>query len=186
VAPPAVTIRRIFLAFLLIGATSFGGGVVAHLRANLVTRHRWVDDPSFAELLAISQTLPGLTAATMAVLVGDRLCGARGALAAIAGLCLPGAAIMYVAGIAYRMHGERPFVIGALEGVAAAALGLILATTLQLGRQSFTRASDVAFILLTAAGVNRLHQPAPLVLIVVGTLAIAWYRPRHTRKDPSS
>src|SRR5262245_17396673 len=63
--PSDVTLGEIFRAFLLIGATSFGGGVVAYLRSSLVTKHGWVDDEKFVELLSISQTLPGLNATNM-------------------------------------------------------------------------------------------------------------------------
>src|SRR5262245_8403856 len=102
-----VSVRQIFVAFLLIGGTSFGGGVVAHLRNGLVAKRRWVDDETFVELVGIGQSLPGLTATNMAVLVGDRLRGAFGALAAIIGVCLPGAALMYVVGIAYGIERKR-------------------------------------------------------------------------------
>jgi chromate transporter len=167
--------REIFLAFLLIGATSFGGGVMAYLRSTLVARRRWVDDETFLELLTISQTLPGLKATNMAILVGDRLCGARGAIAAITGLCLPGAVVMFVVGLVYQAERERPLVEAALDGVAAAAVGLILATILELGRKSFSRVDDLAFILLTVVCVNRLHVHVAGALIGVGALAAAWY-----------
>ena len=166
---------EIFLAFLLIGATSFGGGVMAYLRSSLVAKHRWVDDETFLELLTISQTLPGLKATNMAILVGDRLCGALGAIAAIAGVCLPGALLMFVVGLVYQAERERPLVEAALDGVAAAAVGLILATIFELGRKSFARVDDLAFILLTVACVNRLHVPVPRALVGVGALAAAWY-----------
>src|SRR5262245_66311858 len=91
--PGEVSIPRIFAAFLLIGATSFGGGVVAYLRDSLVAKHKWIDDKTFVELLGISQTLPGLNATNMAVLVGDRLRGAAGAISAIWGIRLAGSAM---------------------------------------------------------------------------------------------
>ena len=188
-ARPAVArgaaLGRIFFAFFVIGATSFGGGVIAHLRTRLVARHRWVDDDTFVEVLSISQTLPGLKATNVAVLVGDRLQGAAGAIAAVLGICLPGAMLMYFAGLAYRLNGERPLVAAALEGVAAAAFGLILATTIQLGRKSFTRMPELFLILLTVAGVNRLHRSEPVVLFVVGTLATLWFRPGRHREPRS-
>src|SRR5262244_3085321 len=74
-----VDISRIFLAFLLIGGTSVGGGIIGHLRSSLVVRHQWIDDRTFLELLAISQSLPGLNTANMAILIGDRLAGVPGA-----------------------------------------------------------------------------------------------------------
>jgi chromate transporter len=179
---PPVTIGRIFAAFLLIGATSFGGGVVAYLRASLVGKHAWVDDETFVELLSISQSLPGLNATNMAVLVGDRLRGAPGAIAAICGICLPGALLMYIVGMLYHEHGNRPLVTAMLHGVAAAAVGLILATTVQLGRKSMAGVFDLVFVALAVIGVNRLHLSVPLVLLGVGGLAIFWYRPRGAGK----
>lgn len=176
-SPEGVSIAEIFVAFLLIGATSFGGGVVAYLRSSLVSKHRWVDDKEFVQLLSISQTLPGLNATNMAILVGDRLRRLPGALAAICGVCLPGALIMFLVGIAYHEHGNRPLVTAMLHGVAAAAVGLILATTVQLGRKSLGRLSDLAFVALAVIGVNRLHLSVPYVLLGVGALGILWYRP---------
>jgi chromate transporter len=180
-----VSIFEIFTAFLLIGATSFGGGVVAYLRNSLVVKHNWVDDKTFVELLGISQTLPGLNATNMAVLVGERLLGAAGAISAICAICLPGAAIMYAVALAYHVHGDRLLVTAALKGVAAAAVGLILATTVQLGRKSLSHVYDLVFVVLTVIGVNRLHQSVPRVLIVVGALATLCYRPRHAEKEGS-
>ena len=181
-----VSLFKIFTTFLVIGATSFGGGVVAYLRNSLVAKRAWLDDKTFVELLSISQTLPGLNATNMAVLVGDRLRGTIGALAAICAICLPGALIMYGVALSYHVRGDRPLAVAGLKGVAAAAVGLILATTIQLGRKSLSRLSDLVFVVLTVLGVNRLHQSVPRVLIAVGALAILWYRPRREeRKDRS-
>ena len=73
--------------------------MVAYLRSSLVDKHGWLDGREFVELLSISQTLPGLNAPNMAVLVGDRLRGAFGAAAAICGICLPSALAMIGAGM---------------------------------------------------------------------------------------
>jgi chromate transporter len=181
-AVPAPTARtslgQIFLAFLVIGGTSFGGGVVAYLRSSLVARRGWVDDQEFVELLSISQSLPGLNATNMAMLVGDRLRGLPGSIAAISGICLPSAVIMFIAAIVYRAHGDRPASTAMLHGVAAAAVGLVLATTVQLGRKSLEHAADLVFVALAVVGVDLLHVSVPLVLLGVGALAILWYRPR--------
>ena len=182
-APREISVGDIFIEFLLIGATSFGGGVVAYLRNGLVSKRRWINDKEFVEFLAISQTLPGLNATNMAILVGDELRGALGAIAAVVGICLPGALLMYAVGMAYHVHGDRPMVTAALKGVAAAAVGLILATTWQLGRKSLAHTYDVIFIAITVLGVNYLHQSVPRVLIAVGLVAILWYHPRKSDKE---
>jgi chromate transporter len=181
-AAPSATILQIFVEFLLIGATSFGGGVVAYLRNALVAKRSWLDDKTFVELLSISQSLPGLNSTNMAILVGDRLRGVAGSVAAIAGICLPGGVLMYVVGMVYQQHGDHAIATAALKGVAAAAVGLILATAVQLGKRSLERTSDLVFVALTIIGVNRLHQSVLTVLAVVGIIAIIWYRPGQPQK----
>jgi chromate transporter len=180
-SPGSVTVLQIFLEFLLIGATSFGGGVVAYLRNGLVEKRRWLGDRAFVELLSISQSLPGLNSTNMAILVGDRLKGLPGALAAIVGMCLPGGLLMLVVGMLYQEHGDHPLATAALKGVAAAAVGLILATAVQLGKKSLEHRADAVFVAVTVVGVNRFHFSVLTVLVVVGLVATLWYRPNPGR-----
>jgi chromate transporter len=182
-APVAqASIAQIFFEFLLIGAMSFGG-VVPYLRGSLVTKRHWVDDKEFVEMLSISQSLPGLNATNMAVLVGEKLHGALGSIAAIIGICLPGAVLMYIVGIFYRIHGDHIWITAALKGVAAAAVGLILSTVVGLSKKSLSGKFDFVFIALTVIAVNRLHLGIPRTLIAVGLLAILFHRPRKERKE---
>lgn len=94
-----VSLWGIFLAFAKIGATSFGGGIVAYLRDALVEEHQWVDDDEFLAALEIGQTLPGLNATNIAVIVGRKLHGAPGATAAALGMLLPGTLAVMVLGV---------------------------------------------------------------------------------------
>jgi chromate transporter len=174
---PAVPLAQIFLDFLVIGATSFGG-VVPYLRGSLVGKRRWISDKEFVELLSISQSLPGLNATNMAVLVGQKLSGALGALVAVLGVCLPGGLLMFVVGVIYRIHGDHAWATGALKGVAAASVGLVLFTVLQLGKKSLEQRLDYIFVVLTVIAINRLHQSVLVTLVVVGLMAIMWHRPR--------
>jgi len=176
------SIAQIFLEFLIIGATSFGG-VVPYLRGSLVTKRHWVDDKEFVEMLSISQSLPGLNATNMAILVGEKLRGAVGSIAAIIGICLPGAVLMYIVGIFYRIHGDHVWITAALKGVAAAAVGLILSTVVSMSKKSLSGKFDFVFIALTVIAVNRLHLGVPRTLIAVGLLAILFHRPRKEQKE---
>jgi chromate transporter len=90
---------------------------------------------------------------------------------------------MFAVGMVYHEHGDHPIVTAALKGVAAAAVGLILATAVQLGKRSLEHSSDLVFAALTIIGVNRLHQSVLTVLVVVGLIAILWYRPRKAPKE---
>jgi chromate transporter len=177
-----VSIGQIFLEFLIIGATSFGG-VVPYLRGSLVTKRQWIDDKEFVEKLSISQSLPGLNATNMAILVGEKLRGALGSIVAIIGICLPGAVLMYIVGMFYRAHGDHVWVTAALKGVAAAAVGLILSTVVGLSKKSLAGKFDFVFMALTVIAVNRLHLGVPRTLVAVGILAILFHRPRKEQKE---
>jgi chromate transporter len=184
-APARVAIGRIFLEFLIIGGTSFGG-VVPYLRASLVTRRRWLTDKEFVELLSISQSLPGLNATNMAILVGQKLRGALGTIVGVLGICLPGSVLMFIVGIVYRAHGNHAWATGALKGVAAAAVGLVLFTVVQLSKRSLEQRVDYLFLALTVIAVNLLHLSVLLALVAVGLLAILWHRPINTRTEALS
>ena len=177
----ALSTWDIFLEFLKIGATSFGG-VVPYLRAAIVSERHWMDDKEFVEVLSISQSLPGLNATNMAILIGEKLRGIMGSCAAILGICLPGGVLMYIVGIAYHQHGDHAWITAALKGVAAAAVGLILSTVVQLSKESLAGKFDFIFMALTVVAVNRFHQSVPRTLIVVGILAILFHRPARAQK----
>jgi chromate transporter len=174
-------IGQIFLEFLIIGATSFGG-VVPYLRDSLVTRRQWLSDNEFVELLSISQSLPGLNATNMGILVGEKLGGALGATVAVIGICLPGGLLMFIVGIGYRAHGDIAWTTAALKGVAAASVGLILATVVQLSRRSLEQGFDYVFVALTVIAISHFHQSVLTTLVVVGLIAIYWHRPREKRQ----
>ena len=176
--PPPPSLGKLFWVFLVMGATSLGGGVVAYLRTGLVVRQRWLDDLGFVELLSISQTLPGLNATNMSILVGDRLRGGMGALVATLGMCLPGAGLMIAAGFLYGAGGDGPWSKAFLHGIAAGAVGLVVVVLVQLGAKTLKTAADYVFVAATAVAVAFFKVPVPYALIVAGIIAIWWHRPR--------
>lgn len=183
-APARVSLAAIFRTFLVIGATSFGGGVIAYLREHLVAERGWLDDEEFVAALEISQAMPGLNATNMSVIVGDRLRGGLGALVALLGMALPGTAVVLTLGALYGAHGSRPAVTAILDGVDAAAVGLLLAVTVQIGRREVAGLTDVALVLATAVAVSVLHLSLVLVLATIGPLAVWLYRPRRQGPPP--
>jgi chromate transporter len=176
-APQNVSLGQVFWQFFIIGATSFGGPI-PYLRRQLVDKLHWLDDKQFVEMLSISQSLPGLNATNMAILLGDRLRGPWGSAAAIIAICLPGGLYMFGVGIFYRLHGDHGWVTSALKGIAAASIGLTLATVMQLSKRSLSQHFDLLFIALTVLAVNRLHFSVLETLLAVGLMATLWHRPR--------
>lgn len=97
---------EVFLAFLKLGCTSFGGPV-AHLgyfRAELVERRKWLDEVAFAEILALCQFLPGPASSQLGITLGLARAGLPGALAAWIGFTMPSAIALIL--FAFVVTGE--------------------------------------------------------------------------------
>ena len=144
----------------------------------LVTRRRWLDDDAFIVALEIGQTLPGLNSTNISIIVGDSLRGVPGAVAAFLGIILPGTTILLAFGILYGMQSESSSFTAVLDGAGAAAVGLLVAVTIQVGRKELAGVTDVLLVLVTVLAVSVLHVPLPIVLATVGAAAIWIYRPR--------
>ena len=102
-----ISIYRIFLVFLRLGLTSFGGPV-AHLgyfHSTLIKRLRWLDEDSFAELIALCQFLPGPSSSQVSIGIGLAKGGWAGAIAAWTGFTLPSAFAMTMLGIGIGYFG---------------------------------------------------------------------------------
>jgi chromate transporter len=179
--PQPVALIDIFKVFFMAGAISFGGGVVAYLREYLVRSSKWLSDEDFMSALEISETLPGLNSVNIAVIAGDDLRGIAGAAVAVLGLMLPGAVIVMTLGILWDSSRHNPLVGKFLLGIAAAASGLLLVVSMQLGKQQLTRLPDVLVVLVTFVATSIVKVPLWQVLIVIGGLSIWLYRPHPAR-----
>jgi chromate transporter len=151
---------------------------VAYLRRALVEKERWLDEEEFMAALEISQTLPGLNSTNMSVIVGRKLRGPVGALVAVMGMILPGAAIVMALGFAYVRFRHDPDVAIVLTGVAAAAVGLLLQVTLKIGWKQLIRPRDLALVIVVFVLVGIFHVSLLVTLLSVAPLAIWMNRPR--------
>jgi chromate transporter len=172
-----VSLGAIFKVFLTAGAISFGGGVIAYLREYIVNVQGWLDDENFLDALELSETLPGLNSVNMSVIIGDRLRRGPGAVVAVAGLMIPGIAVVMTLGVLWDQQRHNRDISAFLTGIAAAAVGLLLTVTLQLGHKQFIRIPDLLFILATFAAVSLLKISLVVVLLSIGPLAVLYYRP---------
>ena len=176
VSPP--TLWEIFREFLLIGAVSFGGGIVAYERLLLIDKRKWLTPDAFMATLAISQTLPGLNSVNLALLAGDRIRGFWGACCAAAGLMLPGGLFVLLAGVAYSQGEDHPILNILLAGVAAGATGLLASITYKIGEQHLRRIRSLAMIVATFVLMSVLKLSLVSVLLIMVPIGLFLYRPR--------
>jgi len=160
---------QVFLAFLKLGFTSFGGPV-AHLgyfHEEFVTRRRWLDARSYADLVALCQFLPGPASSQVGLAIGLSRAGYAGALAAWAGFTLPSAVLMIL--FAYSLVGlEGLLGTGWLVGLKAAAVAVVALAVLSMAR---TLARDRARASLAVAAAT-LALAVPSTWGQVGAIAL--------------
>ena len=121
----------LFWAFTQLALQGFGG-VVTVAQRELVERRRWLSNAEFLEDMAVAQVLPGPNICNLALMLGDRHHGWRGALAALLGLFTVPLLLMLLAVMAYGQVAAHPLVVGALRGMGAVVAGLIGGTALKL------------------------------------------------------
>jgi chromate transporter len=176
---PTPTPRALFLAFLAIALSGFGG-VLPFARRSLVDKHGWLTPQDFTETLSLCQSLPGPNVVNLSIVVGSRACGWRGSVAAFAGLVGAPVVIVISLGALYSRFGALPEARGALIGLGAAAAGLVAATAAKMAepalRERFWLAAP--FILASFVAIGLLRLPLPYVLIVLAPLSVAlvWRR----------
>ena len=103
--PRRPSLASLFAGFVSIGMMSFGGGLAAWIRREVVQRRGWLDDQQFLSGYALSQLVPGATNVNLAVFIGAQLRGVPGAVAAVLGLTALPVAIVLVLGVLY-LHSQ--------------------------------------------------------------------------------
>jgi chromate transporter len=149
----------IFLIFLRLGLTSFGGPIahLAYFRAAFVDRRRWLTDPQFADLLALCQFLPGPASSQAGFAIGLLRAGPLGGVAAWLGFTLPSAVLMTAFAFVAPQLGRTA--AGALHGLKLVAVAVVAQALWAMAR---TLAPDARRAAIAAAA-------SVLVLLATGT-----------------
>lgn len=163
----------VFLIFLRLGLTSFGGPV-AHLgyfRDEFVTRRRWLSERSYGDLVALCQFLPGPASSQVGIALGLSRAGYGGALAAWLGFTLPSAVvlILFALGIAQHSTALPP---GALHGLKVVAVAVVAQAVWGMARNLCSDAARIT-VMLIAACVALLQTSAWGQVAVISAAALA-------------
>jgi chromate transporter len=169
---------ELFTAFTWLALQGFGGVLPVAQRA-LVERHRWLTREEFLELLSIGQVLPGPNIVNLALMIGDRFFGARGAAAALAGILVAPFVIVMILAVGYAsLVASHPALGGSLRGMAAVAAGLLLAMALKLApalkRNPMGLPAAAVVCMGVAVAVAIARWPLALVVAVFGIGSVAW------------
>ena len=164
---------ELFLAFSALSLQAFGGAL-AFMERTVVQKKRWMTAKEFVGLYGISQVLPGPSGISFCVLLGDRFFGARGAAAALAGFLLPPAVVVMSLAVLFQQFQHLPWVQGALHGMGAASVGLIIHTAARLARTLRGQRVGMGVALLAFCAVGLARVPVGAVVSTLGVASVAW------------
>ena len=169
----------LFVSFSLLALQGFGG-VLAVVQRELVENKRWMTKEEFIEEWAVAQIMPGPNVINLAITLGSRCFGWRGALASLAGLITGPLIVVLALALVYANYSDNARVAGALRGMGAVAAGLIIATGLKLmpALKKNVMGVPLASLVGVAAfiAIALLKLPLLWVLLVLGTIGCigAW------------
>lgn len=163
----------VFVIFLRLGLTSFGGPI-AHLgyfREEFVTRRRWLSERSYADLVALCQFLPGPASSQVGMALGLSRAGYRGALAAWAGFTLPSALLLILFALGISRYGSL-LSPGALHGLKVVAVAVVAQAVWGMARNLCTDGLRITLMLIAACAV--LFEPSAWAQVgVIGAAGVA-------------
>ncbi|WP_407291123.1 chromate efflux transporter [Stutzerimonas zhaodongensis] len=158
----------IFLVFLRLGLTSFGGPV-AHLgyfREEFVHRRRWLDEQGYADLVALCQFLPGPASSQVGIAIGLLRGGYRGSLAAWSGFTLPSAIALALFALGISRWGDA-VPDGLLHGLKIVAVAVVAQAVWGMARNLCTDGLRITLAVLAACVVLLASGPWAQLLVIV-------------------
>ncbi len=123
--------KDLFVTFTFLALQGFGG-VLAVAQRVLCEQKRWLSKEQFVDILALAQVLPGPNVCNVALMIGDRFSGWRGAFSALAGMMSVPLVVVLILTVLYAQYSGFPMVAGALKGMGAVSAGMIIGTALKL------------------------------------------------------
>ena len=179
---------QLFIVFFKIGAFTFGGGwaMISIIEKEIVEKKRWVTKEEFLDLLAVAQSIPGILAVNMAVAVGDKLRGRRGAVMAALGTIIPSfSMILFIAiFLTPDMIKNNETLNNIFRGIRPAVVALIIAPVFKTAKVAKIGWKTIAIPIVVALLIwSKLpYISNPIIFIVLGGLGgYLWLRRQHSR-----
>ncbi|MFY9314233.1 MAG: chromate efflux transporter [Burkholderiales bacterium] len=175
--PLQVDFGEALRVWLKIGCIGFGGpaGQIALMHRILVDEKKWVEESRYLHALNFCMLLPGPEAQKLATYVGWLLHGMRGGLAAGILFVLPGALVMLAVSLVYVLGRGVPVIDGALYGIKAAVLVIVVEALIRIGRRALKTRLLVGLAGAAYVGIFFLDLSFPL--IVAAAAFVGYFAP---------
>ncbi len=170
-----VTLFKLFISFLKVGAFSFGGAysLLPLIEREAVTNNAWLTHDEFLKVLGMVEVFPGAISIKYATYIGYKTAGIQGVIAANFGNLIMPASIIMLASYFYSSYEKNELVMKAFRGIKYAVIGLVTALIYQYGAKNFEEFSGIFLILLGFALVFFFNLHPAFVVIISAAVAIA-------------
>lgn len=168
---------QLFSSFLKIGAFTFGGGwaMIPLIEREVVDKKQWIKREDFIDALAIAQSLPGVLAVNISILVGNKLRGLKGSLAATLGTILPSFLIILAIAIWFVQVYDNPVIERIFKGIRPAVVALIVSPVLTTAKTARINLKIVIIPIVVALAIW-LGGISPIWFVLLGGIGgIVYY-----------
>jgi chromate transporter len=171
---PRGSVLEVLAVATRLGLTSFGGPIahIGYFRSEYVERRKWLDEATFADLVALAQFLPGAASSKLGITIGILRAGLLGGLVAWIGFTLPSAILMTVFALTLQNIGEQA--AGWLHGLRIVAVAAVALAVWSMARNLAWDRERGTIALITAVAVLAFAHPAVLVITIVLAGLVGW------------
>ena len=159
-----------FGIFFKIGTFTFGGGyaMVPLIQDEIVDKRKWISKDDFIDLLAISQSTPGIFAVNISIFIGYKLRGVKGSILAALGSILPSFLIILAIAIFFHQFQDNPVVERIFKGIRPAVVALIAAPTFSMAKSAKINKYTIIIPIISALLIWLLGVSPIYIIIIAG------------------
>lgn len=162
---------KLFISFFKIGAFTFGGGwaMIPLIEREVVDKQNWIKREDFVDALAIAQSLPGVLAVNISILIGNKLRGLKGCLTATLGTILPSFLIILAIAIWFVQTYDNPVVERIFKGIRPAVVALIVSPVFSTAKTARINIKTVIIPIIVALSIW-LGGISPIWFVLLGAI----------------
>ena len=162
---------KLFISFFKIGAFTFGGGwaMIPLIEGEVVDKQNWIKREDFVDALAIAQSLPGVLAVNISILIGNKLRGLKGCLMATLGTILPSFLIILAIAIWFVQTYDNPVVERIFKGIRPAVVALIVSPVFSTAKTARINIKTVIIPIIVALSIW-LGGISPIWFVLLGAI----------------
>ncbi len=172
-----------FWTFFKVGAFTLGGGyaMIPLIEKEVVDKKQWIARNDFVDLIAVSQSVPGVLAVNMAIFVGYKLNGVKGSIVTALGTILPSFITILAIAMFFVDFKDNETVIKVFKGIRPAVVALIAVPVLTTAKTAGITYKTVAFPIVTALLIWLLHVSPVYIVIVAASAGVLYqlYKQKH-------